>query len=230
MGVQHCEFSGRLVMLGFGCIGQGVLPLLLRHIGMPAHQIRIVSPDGSDTARAGELGVPCLSPTLRPDNFRSVLGPRLAPGDFLLNLSVNVSSFSLVGWCQTIGVLYLDTCIEPWSGGYSDAEMPVAMRTNYALREAVLGLRTAGGGPTAVLTHGANPGLVSHLLKQGLLNMAQHAGLGAVRPDSRSAWAQLAAQLKVSVVHIAERDTLVGQVRKCPDNSDPWQFKNFRVV
>jgi homospermidine synthase len=228
MDIQHCEFSGRLVMLGFGCIGQGVLPLLLRHIGMPAHQILIVSPEGSDTARAVELGVPCLGATLRPDNFRSVLGPRLAPGDFLLNLSVNVSSFSLVGWCQSIGVLYLDTCIEPWSGGYSDSEIPVAMRTNYALREAVLGLRTATGGPTAVLTHGANPGLVSHLLKQGLLNIAQHAGLGALRPDSRAAWAQLAAQLKVSVVHIAERDTQVGQVRKRPDEFvNTWSVEAF---
>jgi homospermidine synthase len=102
------------------------------------------------------------------------------------------------------------------------------MRTNYALREAVLGLRTATGGPTAVLTHGANPGLVSHLLKQGLLNMAQHAGLGALRPDSRAAWAQLAAQLKVSVVHIAERDTQVGQVRKRPDEFvNTWSVEAF---
>ena len=28
----HTRFSGRLVMLGFGSIGQGVLPLILRHI------------------------------------------------------------------------------------------------------------------------------------------------------------------------------------------------------
>ena len=29
---------GRLVMLGFGSIGQGVLPLILRHIDMPREQ------------------------------------------------------------------------------------------------------------------------------------------------------------------------------------------------
>jgi len=32
--MRHVGFSGRLVMLGFGSIGQGVLPLKLRHIGI----------------------------------------------------------------------------------------------------------------------------------------------------------------------------------------------------
>ena len=30
---QHTQFHGRLVFVGFGSIGQGVLPLILRHIG-----------------------------------------------------------------------------------------------------------------------------------------------------------------------------------------------------
>ena len=34
--MKHVAFGGRLVMLGFGSIGQGVLPLILRHIDMPA--------------------------------------------------------------------------------------------------------------------------------------------------------------------------------------------------
>jgi homospermidine synthase len=32
-GVKHAYFRGKLVMVGFGCIGQAILPLLLRHIG-----------------------------------------------------------------------------------------------------------------------------------------------------------------------------------------------------
>ena len=38
------HFDGRLVMLGYGSIGQGVLPLLLRHIEMRPEQILIVKP------------------------------------------------------------------------------------------------------------------------------------------------------------------------------------------
>ncbi|MDX1366641.1 saccharopine dehydrogenase NADP-binding domain-containing protein [Pseudomonas sp.] len=39
------RFAGRLVMLGFGCIGQGVLPLLLRHIDLRPEQLLIISAD-----------------------------------------------------------------------------------------------------------------------------------------------------------------------------------------
>ena len=38
----HVAFPGRLIMVGFGSIGQGVLPLILRHVGMKADQITIL--------------------------------------------------------------------------------------------------------------------------------------------------------------------------------------------
>ena len=41
--MKHTAFQGRLVMLGFGSIGQGVLPLILRHIEMPREAITIVT-------------------------------------------------------------------------------------------------------------------------------------------------------------------------------------------
>ncbi len=231
MNVWHKEhqFHGRLVMIGFGCIGQGVLPLLLRHIQMQPQQILIISPADTDWTIAAGYGVPCLPASLTPVNFRSVLELRLEPGDFLLNLSVDVSSVALIGLCQARGVLYLDSCIEPWAGGYLDPALPSAKRTNYALREAALALRTKDRrGPTAVLTHGANPGLVSHLLKQALLNIAQDTGLLVAAPDSRLAWAQLAQQLNVRVIHIAERDTQVGASRKAPGEFvNTWSVEAF---
>jgi hypothetical protein len=33
---RHANFTGRLVMLGFGSIGQAMLPLLQRHLGIEA--------------------------------------------------------------------------------------------------------------------------------------------------------------------------------------------------
>src|SRR3990170_4940489 len=103
----HFKFPGRLVMVGFGSIGQGVLPLILRHIAVPP-----------------------------------------------------------------------------------------ALRSNYALREQALALRDQlKGGPTAVLTHGANPGLVSHFVKQALLNVAADTSVDAGNPKSREEWAALAAKL-----------------------------------
>ena len=224
-----CEFAGRLVMIGFGCIGQGVLPLLLRHIDMQPQQMLIVSPEESDRAIAAEYGVAYLRALLTPDNYRAVLEPRLAPGDFLLNLSVDVGSAALIGLCQARGALYLDTCIEPWAGGYIDPALTPAKRTNYALREAALALRRhARHGPTALLTHGANPGLVSHFLKQALLNLAHDSHLALEPPDTRRSWAELAARLNVRAIHIAERDSQLGAIRKTAGEFvNTWSVEAF---
>ena len=71
-------------------------------------------------------------------------------------------------------------------------------------------------GPTAVLTHGANPGLVSHFVKRALLNLARDTGVDQVVPASREDWAALSATLGVKVIHIAERDTQSADVAKRP--------------
>lgn len=225
---QH-QFHGRLVMVGFGCIAQGVLPLLLRHLEIRPQQILVVGPATMDLCIARQYGVSCLLTALTPENYQRVLAAHLSENDFLLNLSVDVSSAALIALCQTRGALYLDTCIEPWAGGYLDPALPPSQRTNYALREAVLALRPKdGGGPTAILTHGANPGLVSHLLKQALLNLAQGCDLNITAPASRQGWARLACQLQVKAIHIAERDTQLGTRRKSPDEFvNTWSVEAF---
>ena len=208
-------FGGRLVMLGFGSIGQGVLPLLLDRLRLPRQQVLVISPGRSSLALAEGLGVPTRVERLDAENLAAVLGSSLRAGDFLLNLSVDVSSVALIAWCQDAGVLYLDTCIEPWAGGYTDTRCTPAQRSNHALRRAALALRRrAPNGPTAVLTHGANPGLVSHFVKQALLDLARDANVEHERPTERTGWASLAQRLGVRAIHVAERDTQVRARRR----------------
>src|SRR6202047_5338774 len=214
---KHVAFPGRLVIVGFGSIGQGVLPLLLRHLEIAADRITIVTaePRGHDVA--AEYGIRFIETALTRSNYRALLEPQLGKDDFLLNVSVDVSSVALIELCQQRGAVYLDTCIEPWPGGYTDPNLPPSARSNYALRESALALRARyPGGPTAVLTHGANPGLVSHFVKQALIDLAQESGLGASAPSGRNDWALLAEQLGIKVIHIAERDTQVATVPKAP--------------
>jgi len=158
-----------------------------------------------------------------------VLEDRVAPGDFLLNVSVDVSSVALIEFCQEKDALYLDTCIEPWPGGYTDPNLPPSARSNYALRESALALRARGtDGPTAVLTHGANPGLVSHFVKQALLDVARAADPAIAAPGDRVGWARLAEGLGVKAIHIAERDTQVATVAKEPGEFvNTWSIDGF---
>jgi homospermidine synthase len=227
--LKEHRFAGRLVMLGFGSVGQGVVPLLLRHIEMRPEQILVVKPHSGGLEAADQYGVPHLLARVDKDNYRHLLGSRLGPGDCLLNLSVDVSSTALIALCQERGALYLDTCIEPWAGGYTDSSAPPARRTNYALREEALALRRPGREqPSAVIAHGANPGLVSHFVKQALLNLAQDTGIADAAPRTREDWARLAQRLGVRVIHIAERDTQFGEQRKEPGEFvNTWSIDGF---
>src|SRR5207249_10389547 len=189
---KHIAFPGRLVILGFGSIGQGVLPLLLRHIDLKPDQITIITAELRGQQVAAEYGARFVETALTRENYRSVLEKWLGPGDFLLNVSVDVSSVALIELCRELGALYLDTCIEPWPGGYTDPNLPPAARSNYALRESALALRPKqpgqNGGPTAIITHGANPGLVSHFVKQALIDVARDADPAVGAPADRGGW------------------------------------------
>src|SRR5688572_25436406 len=203
---KETRFDGRIVMLGFGAIGQGVLPLLLRHIEMRPEQLEVISPSGpgADVVRAH--GAQHSALRLDRGNYREALASRLDAGDFLLNLSVDVASKAVMELCQERRALYLDACTEAWVGDYTDRSVPPARRTNYALREDALSLRDRAD-TTAVITLGANPGLVSFFVKRALLELA---GPGTPPPATREGWAGLARRLGVRTIHVAERDDQVG--------------------
>ena len=204
--------AGRLVMLGFGSIGQAMLPALFQAFGVRAGQVRVVTADTDGGAIAQAYGVSVTRLPLVADNVDAVLAPLLGEGDFLLNLSVNVSSLALVRFCSTRGVLYLDCCCEPWPGRYQNPALPLTERSNYGLREEMLAFRRERPqGPTACITQGANPGLVSSFVKVALLRMAADTG---VTPATGEPWGELARRLQVKVIHVAERDTQVARERR----------------
>ncbi len=195
-------------MIGCGSIGQGVLPLILRHFDISPDQISIITADERGQKEAEEFRVSFEINPLTRENYRQVLGSHLKEGDFVVNVSVDVSSATLMELCQEKGALYIDTCIEPWAGAYVDPNLSVSERSNYALREEVLALISKyKGGSTAITCHGANPGIVNHFVKQALLNMAKDTGLKNSKPQTREDWGKLAQKLGIKAIHVAERDT-----------------------
>jgi homospermidine synthase len=226
---RRTSFSGQLVMLGFGSIGQAMLPLLPRELGIKPGRIRIVKATEDQTGIAAEFGVEVLATALNEGNYETVLEPLLGEGDFLLNLSVNVSSLALIRFCRKRGAFYLDTCNEPWPGRYDNPELSPSQRSNYSLREEALAFRLDKRlGPTAVLTQGANPGLVSALTKRALLNIAADTHVAVDMPICYEEWAMLARRLDIKVIHIAERDTQISTQRKRKDEFvNTWSVEGF---
>ena len=216
-----------ILIVGFGGIAQAVIQLIFQHLHVSPSQITILSKNEDGFEIAKKFGLSVQIETITQENYRDLVGSRLKQGDFLLNLSVGISSLDLIKLCQEKEALYLDTCTEPWDGVYVDKDLPLASRTNYALREAVLNLRTQGG-PTAVLTHGANPGLVSHFLKQALWSMAHDNGLATQLPQKSIEWANLASMLGIKSIQIAEHDTQITNKAKSPGEFvNTWSVDGF---
>ncbi len=137
------------------------------------------------SAEAEHFGVKRINEALTRDNFRRILAPLIGRGDFLLNVSVDVSSIALIRFCWEKGAMYLDTCIEPWAGGYTDPTLSAARRTNYALREEALALRAGnaartdrGGHAWRQPGHGLAPGQAGHAEHR----RATPASMPAIRP------------------------------------------------
>lgn len=226
---KYASFKGKLLMLGFGSIGQAMLPLLFRHIEIRPEQVKIMARHEDKYGIAKEYGVEFIAQALTEENFESILDQQIKEGDFLLNLSVDVASLALIMFCWRRGILYLDTCIEPWAGRYMDPSRTLSQRSNYFLREEVLAFRLdKRQGPTAVVTQGANPGLASIFVKQALLNIAADNEIEVEKPACYEDWAALAHKLNIRAIHIAERDTQISDRRKERDEFvNTWSVDGF---
>ena len=207
----HGEITGPIVMIGFGSIGRGTLPLIERHFKFDKKRMVVIDPSDADRDLLDERGIAYLQKSVTKQNYKDLLKPLLTKGKgqgFCVNLSVDTGSVDLMEFCRELNVLYIDTVVEPWAGFYFDSTLGPEARTNYALRETLLAAKRKNpGGTTAVSTCGANPGMVSWFVKQALMNIATDTGLSVTEPATREEWARLMQTVGVKGIHIAERDT-----------------------
>ena len=230
---RHASIDGPIVMIGFGSIGKGTLPLIERHFDYDKDRFVVIDPDGSDRKLLDERGI--RLPPSRPSPATTIatsLGKLLTEGGgqgFCVNLSVDTSSLDIMRFCREIGALYIDTVVEPWPGFYFDKTLGTGGALQ--LRAARDGARRAArepGGTTAVSCCGANPGMVSWFVKQALINLAADLGVKVDEPKTREDWGRLAQRLGVKGIHIAERDTQRAKSPK-PRNVfvNTWSVEGF---
>jgi homospermidine synthase len=229
----HGRITGPIVMIGFGSIGKGTLPLIERHFDYDKSRFVVIDPEDKDRHILDERGIRFIHEAVTRDNYRKLLSPLLTQGDgqgFCVNLSVDTSSVDIMQLCSELGVLYIDTVNEPWAGFYFNSKLGPEARSNYALREITMAekRRRAPGSTTAVSCCGANPGMVSWFVKQALLNIAGDLGMKFKEPKTREDWARLGKKLGVKGVHIAERDTQRAKLPK-PLNTfvNTWSIEGF---
>ena len=78
---QHARFDGPIVMIGFGSIGKGTLPLLERHIAFDKAKFTVIAPDDTDRALLDERGIRFEHLAITRDNYAEVLSRCSRPGE-----------------------------------------------------------------------------------------------------------------------------------------------------
>jgi homospermidine synthase len=236
-------FPQRILFVGFGFVARCTLPILLRHIRIAPEQITILEfePDEEAIRPWTDKGVNFVRARVERDNLGDLLGRHLAAGDLLLDLAWNIDCCEIVQWCHDHGVLYLNTSVELWDPYENALQAHPTKMTLYwrhmNLRRMIAGWDAAG--PTAVLEHGANPGLISHFTKQALLDIAtacleEKKFLGAqaeriAQHAAERAFNHLAHELGVKVIHCSERDTQISNRPKEVDEFvNTWSVEGFR--
>src|SRR5688500_18759431 len=127
------EITGPIVMIGFGSIGRGTLPLIERHFKFDKSRMVVIEPRNDEAELLARHGVRHIQASVTKDNYKELLKPLLTEGEgqgFCVNLSVDISSVDLMKLCRKHDVLYIDTVVEPWHGFYFDKNMDNASRTN----------------------------------------------------------------------------------------------------
>ena len=222
--MTHVAFTGRVLIIGCGSVAQCVLPVLLAEIDLSPSQVTVFDFVDNQARIADQIraGVGFVHGRITEDNLDSTLSELCGPGDICLDLAWNIDCNTILQWCRDHGVRYLNTSVEVWDPYEDAANIHPLDRTLYRrhmeLRRLIAGWPD-NRGASAVVEHGANPGLVSHWTKQAMRDLATR-GLtegviesGSVRALESALAAreynQVARLLDVKVIHIAERDTQV---------------------
>ena len=78
----HAKISGPIVMIGFGSIGKGTLPLIERHFGYDKSRFVVIDPEDKDRKILDERGIRFIHQAVTRDNYRHLLAPLLTDESF----------------------------------------------------------------------------------------------------------------------------------------------------
>jgi homospermidine synthase len=229
--------------VGYGAVAECTLPILFKLVKVPPKNVTVM--DFED--RSAKLkpwtakGVRFVRDRVGKENLASILGTYLSAGDLLIDLAWNIDACEILQWCHDHGVLYVNTSTELWDPYAGAPNKHPTEKTLYWRHMKVRQLTASWKekGASAVIEHGANPGLISHFTKQGLIDIGQSL-LADKKLKGRKAeevtqliadrqFNRLAQKLGVKVVHCSERDTQISDVPKHVDEFvNTWSIEGFR--
>lgn len=237
------EFNNKVLFVGYGAVAECTLPILFKHIKVPAKNVTVMDfVDRSEKLKKWtSKGVRFVKDRVTEENMGKLLAKHVGQGDILIDLAWNIDALELLQWCRDHGVRYINTSTELWDPYSAGPDAHPTTKTLY-WRHMNLRRMTAkwkGKGATAVIEHGANPGLISHFVKQGLIDIGQSL-IADKKVKAKAAenitelirtrqFNLLSQAIGVKVIHCSERDTQITDLPKQVDEFvNTWSIEGFR--
>jgi len=237
------EFNKKILFVGYGAVAECTLPILFKHLKVPAKNVTVMDFEDRRAKLAPwtALGVSFVQDRVEQGNLAAILGKYLSAGDVLIDLAWNIDALVILQWCHDHGVLYINTSTEVWDPYHGLPDNKPTTKTLYwrhmNLRRMLAKWKTKGA--SAVIEHGANPGLLSHFTKQGLIDIGQSLIADKKLKGKKAEEVQqlikdrafnvLAQKIGVKVIHCSERDTQISNVPKEIDEFvNTWSIEGFR--
>ena len=237
------EFNQRILFVGYGAVAECTLPILFKHLKVPARNVTIMDFEdrSAKLARWTAKGVRFVRDRVTRENMGALLAKHAGRGDLIIDLAWNIDACEILQWCHDHGVKYINTSTELWDPYAAGPNQHPTEKTLYwrhmNLRRMIS--RWSEPGPTAVIEHGANPGLISHFVKQGLIDIGQSLiadrkvkGRAAEKLEELIRTQQfnhLSHALGVKVIHCSERDTqITDQPKQVDEFVNTWSIEGFR--
>ncbi len=237
------KFKNKILVIGYGSVGKCALPILLRHIRAPYKNITVLdfADKRKELAPWIKKGVRYSQERLSPVNVARTLSKYVSGGGIIIDLSWNVDTLDMLAWCHENKVLYINTSVEEWDP-YANIEKKTPLEKSLYFKQMEIRKMTAKwshDSTTAVLDHGANPGLISHFTKQALVDIAEKVIRDKATPKAQrkilenlareEKFSRLAMKLGVKTIHISERDTqITDQPKEVDEFVGTWSIEGLR--
>lgn len=236
-------FKNKVLVIGYGSVARCVFPILLKHISIPYKNITII--DFVDKRKEllswTRRGVKYFQERITPINIAQILSKHVSPGGMIVDLSWNIDCIEMLNWCHENRVMYINTSVEEWDPYANIHKKTPFQKSLYYRQKEIRKITASWKKPmtTAILDHGANPGLISHFTKKGLVDIARR----LLRNNSISKnlknklkhclkarmFGHLARELNVKTIHISEHDTqITNKPKRCNEFVGTWSIEGLR--
>lgn len=239
------NFKNKILFIGYGSVAKCTLPIFLRHVKVPYKNITVIDfvDKRKDLAPWIKKGVKYFQQKITPINIARTLSRHVSGGGLVIDLAWNIDCLDMLTWCHDNKVMYVNTSVEEWDPYANiDKKNPLEKSLYYKqmeIRKTVTAWNNHSSRVTAVLDHGANPGLISHFTKKGLLDIGEKVARDKTTSRKHAKFIEhlirderfpnLAMELSVKVIHVSERDTQVSNKPKEVDEFvGTWSIEGLR--